>query len=229
MDVDIADLDELKIPGLTLARQQRSRAVTAALLQAALTLLEERSFETLSIADLCKAAGATTGSFYARFESKEVFLLALQHLIVSHAKREMDQRLVPERVAGLTLTEFMHRVAESALRWSRRHEGLIRASLRAAQVDPEAWSPLRELGRYRVEKTIPLILRLLGRPQTAEIERRIRFAFQILYGTQNNMILVNPGPFTIHDRDTPRLLAEAMIRLIDADALEEPGAKRGGD
>jgi hypothetical protein len=46
----------------------------------------------------------------------------------------------------------------------------------------------------------------------------VRFGFHVLFGTLNNMVLVNPGPFTIHDEATPRLLTETLARLISTDA-----------
>jgi hypothetical protein len=74
---------------------------------------------------------------------------------------------------------------------------------------------MRELGRIQVEYALPLIVELLGGRPTPDLEQRIRFAFQIMYGTLNNMILIDPGPFTLQDAATPRLLATAMLRLID--------------
>lgn len=216
--MDAALLDTLDLPGVFPARQERSRAVVLALVGAGLDLLRDRGFEALSIADLCAAAGVTTGSFYARFESKEAFLHAVQQLVVAESLRDMEARLRPERYAGMSLRDFLGRLAAHAVRWRRRHEGFIRASLRAAQADVGAWSPMRELGREQVERALPIILGLLGPAAGPAAESGVRFAFQILFGTLNNMTLVDPGPFGIHDAATPRLLAEAMARLIEAEA-----------
>ena len=217
--MDAALLDTLDLPGVFPARQDRSRAVVLALVGAGLDLLRDRGFEALSIADLCAAAGVTTGSFYARFEGKEAFLHAVQHLVVAESLRDMEARLRPERYAGMSLHDFLGRLAAHAVRWRRRHEGFIRASLRAAQADVGAWSPMRELGREQVERALPIILGLLGPGAGPGTEEGVRFAFQILFGTLNNMTLVDPGPFGIHDAATPRLLADAMARLIEAEAV----------
>ena len=103
---------------------------------------------------------------------------------------------------------------QGSVRWTRRYEGLIRASLRAAQDDVQAWSPLRDLGRLQATRAAPILMAKLGRPAGPTDEDRVRFAFQVLFGTLNNMVLVNPGPFTIHDEVTPRLLTETLTRLI---------------
>lgn len=220
--MDAALLDTLDLPGVFPARQERSRAVVLALVEAGLDLLRDRSFDALSIADLCAAAGVTTGSFYARFESKEAFLHAVQQLVVAESLRDMTARLRAERYAGMSLREFLGRLAANAVRWRRRHEGFIRASLRAAQADVGAWSPMRELGREQVERVLPIILGMLGPSAGPSAADAVRFAFQILFGTLNNMTLVDPGPFGIHDEATPRMLAEAMARLIEAEAATGP-------
>jgi len=46
----------------------------------------------------------------------------------------------------------------------------------------------------------------------------VLFAFQIMHGTLNNMILINPGPFTIHHPNTGRMLATAMRNLLERPA-----------
>lgn len=58
-------------------QQERSRRTVEAILDAAEALLEKRRFEEISIAEIILQAGASTGSFYARFPSKEALLPAL--------------------------------------------------------------------------------------------------------------------------------------------------------
>jgi AcrR family transcriptional regulator len=189
-----------------------------ALMERALTMLQTRSFAELSVAELCAAEGCTIGSFYARFESKEAFLCAVQHAVVTEARRGIEARLTAERFADLPLRPVVARLVAGTIGWSRRYEGLIRASLRAVQDDPAAWSPLRELGRLQAERASPILLAKLGRPASKADADKVRFAFQVLFGTLNNMVLVNPGPFTIHDAATPRLLTDTLTRLIEADS-----------
>jgi AcrR family transcriptional regulator len=215
MNADL--LDQLDLPGVFPARQDRSRAVMLALMERALIMLRTRSFAELSVADLCAEEGCTIGSFYARFEGKDAFLRAVQHVVIAEARRRIEARLTAEHFAGAPLRSVVARIVEGTVRLARRQEGLIRASLRAAQDDPAAWSPLRELGRLQTERAAPILLEKLGRPAGKSDSDRVRFAFQVLFGTLNNMVLVNPGPFTIHDAATPCLLTETLTRLIDAE------------
>ena len=55
-------------------RQAQARQTERNILQAALTLMRERGFDKVSIRDICKEAGITTGAFYHHFSSKEALL-----------------------------------------------------------------------------------------------------------------------------------------------------------
>ena len=212
--MDATLVSQLDVPGMRPARQKRSRELVSDLLRAGLELLKDRDFDRLSIADLCATTGITVGSFYARFDGKESYLQALQRAVVAETERAMERGYRagpwPRGLAG-----FIDWVVGAAVTWNRRYEGLIRASLRQAGRDPQAWTPLRDLGRTRVSHALPIALSLLGRPPTPADEDTIRFAFQILSGTMNNMVLINPGPFSIHDEATPRMLSRAMLKLIE--------------
>jgi AcrR family transcriptional regulator len=213
--MDDALVGSITLPGLRPARQQRSRAVLLRLVEAALAMLQTRDFEALSVAELCQAVDVTVGSFYTRFDSKEVFLELVQRLVVEDGRRRMAAALVPERHAGRSLEQFLEYLLRGAVAWYRRYEGLIRASLRRAQHDPAAWAPLRENGRLQVELALPIILALAGRKGDRRTAEAVEFAFQLAYGTLNNMMLVDPGPYRLHNPATPRRLAQAMLLVIE--------------
>ena len=86
-------------------KQARSEDSLRRLLDAAESLLGERSFGEVSIADIARRARSSVGGFYARFRDKDELLLALQERFV----RELEQRFVevetqldPERgISGL--------------------------------------------------------------------------------------------------------------------------------
>ena len=109
----IAGLD---IPGMRPARQKRSRDLVAELMRAGLVLLKDRDFDRLSIADLCAATGTTVGSFYARFDSKEAYVRALQLGVVEESRRAMRRDYGRRwsirdfaELMGLSETQFFRR------------------------------------------------------------------------------------------------------------------------
>lgn len=55
-------------------RRLQSQATERRILHAALGLMRERGFEAVSVRDICKTAGITTGAFYHHFPSKDALL-----------------------------------------------------------------------------------------------------------------------------------------------------------
>ena len=204
----------VRIAGLRPTQQQRSRELVVRLMNEGLALLEKHDFESLSIETLCQRCEATVGSFYARFAGKDAFVDALQRLVVEDARRDLAASYASDRLPRDSLAHLLAWIAKGGVVWMRRHHGLVRASLRRASGDRRSWTPMRELGRLHVEHALPHIERLAPR-RDAGLEDRIRFAFQMLYGTLNNMVLIDPGPYSLRDARTPRRLAAAMQRLID--------------
>jgi AcrR family transcriptional regulator len=206
---------DVKVAGLRPTQQQRSRALVVRLMNEGLALLEEHDFESLSIEALCQRCDATVGSFYARFASKDAFVDVLQRLVVEDARRELAASYASERLPRDSLAHLLNWITKGGVAWMRRHEGLVRASLRRASSDRRSWTPMRELGRLHVEHALPHIAQLVAARSDRGLEGRIRFAFQMMYGTLNNMVLIDPGPYSLRDAATPRLLATAMRQLIE--------------
>ena len=216
MDAQI--IIDCNIPGVKPAHQRRSRELMVSLVNEGLALLSDHDFDTLSIETICERCNTTTGSFYARFESKEVFVTALQRLVVADTRIKMVANYQSNRIARESLPYLLAWISKGAVMWYRRNEGLVRACLRRAGSDPGIWTPIRELGELQVNLALPQILNLLpGRTSQAE-KQYVLFAFQIMHGTLNNMVLINPGPFTIHHPNTGRMLATAMRNLIERPA-----------
>lgn len=55
-------------------RKLQSQATQRRILHAALALMRKQGFEAVSVRDICKAAGITTGAFYHHFPSKDALL-----------------------------------------------------------------------------------------------------------------------------------------------------------
>lgn len=55
-------------------RKEQAQQTEQAILQAAMELARENSFDKVSVRDICQRAGITTGAFYHHFRSKEDLL-----------------------------------------------------------------------------------------------------------------------------------------------------------
>lgn len=215
-------LPRVDLSGFRPARQARSQALLDRWVEVALALLQQRDFDAISIGEICEAAGVSVGSFYTRFDSKEAFFRYLQHVVVQDSATTLDAsrvaRFMPrdERDRVESLRAFLAQLVRHTVTWYQRHEGLIRASLRLAQTRPEAWEPLRALGAHNTRRYEAAILQITGSEDDAALRETVGFALQSLIGTCNNMVMVNPAPFSIRGERTQVLLVRAMAAQIEA-------------
>lgn len=208
-------LEGFEAEGMRAMQQARSRELVVRLFNEGLALLRDVDFDGLSIEALCMRADSTVGAFYSRFENKEAFINALQRVVVALTRQGIVADYETHVAPGDNLVHLIDWIAKGATAWYRRYEGLVRASLRRANGEPEMWTPMRELGELQISYALPRILALLPKAISDGADERVRFAFQMLFGTLNNMVLINPGPFTIQHPTTARWLAVAMTQFIE--------------
>ncbi len=118
-------------------RQDRSRRTLEAILEATEKLLERRAFGDISIAEIVLKSGSSTGSFYARFPTKDALLPALYARY--HAA-------IPERVTRLgaalarkplTLRRACRLIVDEFAASFEDRENLMRAIVIYARTKPE--------------------------------------------------------------------------------------------
>ncbi len=205
--------------------QRRSRELVDRLFRTALELLKDRDFDELTIDDLCVAADATVGSFYARFENKQAFILALQQLVYERTMRSLARDRSEGRVPENDLEVFVAWICQGTVAWFRHYEGFIRASSKRRSVDPAAWEPMRVLGAENAGLCIPVFRRIAGANASKGLEKAVRSALQVLYGTLINIVLIDPGPLRLHDADTVKFLNRLVLSCV-REGLREPFATR---
>ena len=129
--------------------QERSRRTADRITAAALELLGEGTFETMSVGEIARRAGISVGGFYARFASKEALLDHLNHGILEGLVASVRDELDPERVAGLGIREIVRRYLALAVRSFRRHQPVLRqVALRSrTSLDPEFRERVRAANR----------------------------------------------------------------------------------
>lgn len=118
-------------------RQDRSRRTFEAILEATEKLLERRAFGDISIAEIVLKSGSSTGSFYARFPTKDALLPAL------YARYHAG---IPERVTRLrsglarkpqTLLRACRLIVDEFAASFEERENLMRAIVIYARTKPE--------------------------------------------------------------------------------------------
>ncbi|MDQ1319394.1 MAG: hypothetical protein QG655_637 [Actinomycetota bacterium] len=105
----------------TPSREERKEVTRRAIISAALTLLDDRSFSALSLREVTREAGIVPAAFYRHFESME----ALGLVLIDESFRSLRDmlrtaradRLDPNRVIGSTVDILTTSVTEQRDHW----------------------------------------------------------------------------------------------------------------
>ena len=170
-------------------RQKRGRKTYDALISTAFNLLEDREFESITIAELSSKAGYSVGAFYSRFHSKDEFFDAM---IARHVqdRRNTQLRLFETLPDDLFVSKLIENIVKYY--WNRRR--FWRAALMRSVRDPSFWEPIRAQSHSLGNLLIERIGNKAGRPLTDIEVTNVRFSLQVALGTINNTIINRPGP-----------------------------------
>lgn len=146
--------------------QDRSRQTLERIVRAVETLLETRPFDAIGVDDIARRARCSTGSFYARFPSKESLLPYVYARYDAELKPRMAAAVSGIDWSTMTLRELCDRAAaEMCNRYTERRYLLramslyARAKADAIDADTKARRvelhemPARLLARYATEIT----------------------------------------------------------------------------
>ena len=195
-------------------KQQRGRRTYDALIETGFALLEHRELEAISIAELAKTAGYSTGAFYARFRSKDEYFDAL---VAHHLERRKSAR---DRLLALVPDDrLIDELFEDLVRYYWKRRRFWRAALIRATRDPAFWEPIRLHGRELADLLIERIRARGRRALTQKEDTNVRFAVQLALGTVNNAILNRPGPIFIGQERFVENLVRALLIVSDYDNL----------
>ena len=200
--------------------QGRSRITAERFVEAAIDLLQTRTFDELSVADLARRAERSVGAFYQRFGSKEAFLTSL--LATYMATREADTERV---LADGPDESVIEAVLADNYRSLMRNHNLWHAALRKSAQNPGFWAQFRGTIQRRPELMAARLGEIRGHPLAPEEVYRLRMALQVFNSVINNQMMNNPGPLTLNAPEfLPTLLSIFnAIRAADLDAPVQPG------
>ena len=97
-------------------RQARSEETLTRFLTATAELLGERErFDEVSVAEICRRAGRTVGSFYARFDDKPSVLRVVVEQVAEALRAEAADYWVPENFGPDSVEEIVGRTVDAVL------------------------------------------------------------------------------------------------------------------
>src|SRR5689334_2118765 len=156
--------------------QARSRETVDRFALAAEALLRTRSFEEIGIQDIVRHAGRPTGSFYARFASKEALLPLLYQRYHDGLAALVAERVSRVPWGALDLAHTVAAFAELVSSVSEERPWLIRALALFARTRPEALPrDLVERRRAVYEPVMAVLLRHRARIRHPDPDAAVRF------------------------------------------------------
>ena len=199
------------LTGVHPSKQPRSLAKRNALIAAGLRLLRTMSFDEMTIGHVAQEAACSVGTFYARFQDKEAFLILLQESLFSAQVDDARQQLRPDDWKDANAEKTIEACVRFVIETFRGDaEGVLRAALAHSAAKSEIWEPARRSGRELVEIIISLLSPKLG----GSADDQIRLALQMLYGTLVNMILHEPGPLSLNAAASHDSLVAAVKAIL---------------
>ena len=187
--------------------QDRSRKTAERFLEAAFRLLESKTFDELSVADLARAAERSVGAFYQRFGSKDDFLVVL--MVAYFETREATFARI---LAEATDEGLVERVLSDNFASIMRHRNLWHAALRRSAQAPGFWAQFHRYVQRRPQLMAARLAQLRGQPLSEAEVFRMGLAVQVFNSVINNQMMNNPGPLT---PDRPDFLPKLLV-VFDA-------------
>ena len=150
--------------------QARGRETQERIIEAVERLLETKSFEEISVQEIVEAADTNTGSFYARFASREALLPFLYARYHDEARAAVDEADVEARWVGLTFRETISRFVGLAVQLPKARPWRMRTVSLFARTHPEA---IPEAAKARSRDAYKVVNRIMER-HSASIRRSDR-------------------------------------------------------
>jgi AcrR family transcriptional regulator len=187
-----------KLSSVSRPKQARSEETLSRLLDAAESLIVEKSISDVSIPEIVQRAGSSVGGFYARFRDKNELLRALEERFFNDVLDRVNEIAEPERWRGVPVAEIVRPCVAEFVQMFREREALITAFLFRAAQDPEF---IAEGLRFRRGVSVRISSLLLGRRDELDHpdpEVAIEIVVQMAIGLLQQMAL--SGDFRVDGR-----------------------------
>lgn len=197
-----------KLPEIKASVQQRSVKTALALIESGIRLLRLRSFDALSIEEVCAGASTTVGAFYGRFEDKTSFFVSMQRVACLRSELALAELIKTATAESASLEFICHMVVRMSVQRYRSNVGIFRAALQRAHEG--AWQLFKQLGdTYRASLT-RLLSPHLDHLSSGARKMRIQFAYQAMVATLVHASLNDPGPVHLNEDS----MVNELTRLI---------------
>ncbi len=191
-------------------KQARALETERKLLESLMRLLAEKSFSELTVAELAREAGVTTGAIYRRFENKEDVLRAAVYRFVLDRTQEYESTYPAE----LTDRQLLKSYLSNLLDFTHTNANLLRAA--DSINDVESFGHLVQARKATADW-------LANRIQTSslpiqELRKRMQTTLRIATATYRDALVSNTGAAAASEED--RESAQAKLNSLCSNLAE---------
>jgi AcrR family transcriptional regulator len=219
LEVSPAPTPRMTTPRFRPPQQTRSQATLDRILDAAETVLAEKSFGEATLAEIMDRAGVTVGAFYRRFPDKDALLHLLDNRFFAELHELATSSLGEAKWQGATAADIVNEFTSTTVRLYKARRGLLRSLFLRARTDPVIMQSAREVNAHYIERLRALLLARQAELHHPNPERAVELGFMILVGALRETVLfgeVWPHPEAVVDEGLPKELARAYLAYLGA-------------
>lgn len=203
---------------IRLPLQTRSREKMDRVLNALEEILDEKSFEKITLQELAARAGVGISSIYARFADKKTLMLAVHERLNEQAKECIAGLTDPESWKGAEVETVVSKSLLRIVKFYRKHKHIVRA---ADLVDlPFVYERIASAQHAASERFAALVALKMPDVPRATIERRVDAAVRVVTAVMHQELLFGsamPVRRTVSDTELRRQLTTVVLALLKAD------------
>jgi AcrR family transcriptional regulator len=177
-------------------QQARSQETLRNILDAAAHILDRKTFEELTVAEVVAEAGTSVGAFYGRFKDKDALLQALDERFFDEFGKEVEVLLVSLKVKGKPLAVIVYEICAFVVDAYSRQKGVLRSLNLKGRLSYDVRFLERE--KYAWDTFFPGLIHIfLGfkdQIRHPEPNLAIRLGFRQLFYTMREIVLWQPLP-----------------------------------
>jgi AcrR family transcriptional regulator len=194
-------------------QQARSQQTIERLLDAAETLIADKGFSDVTVAQIAARAGFSVGAVYSRFRDKQGLLHCLQDRFVDEAYLTTDAAFDPDRWEGASIEEIVSEMIVFLVEIHRERRGVLRELLGRTRYDASMVERRERLNAHISQRLSALLLVRAERIGHPDPEAAVSFGLRIVFGTLEQAILFNDtGAYGVPASDDK--LAEELTRAF---------------
>jgi AcrR family transcriptional regulator len=190
-------------------QQLRSRETLDRILDAAEQVLEQKTFNEATLAEIMERAGVTVGAFYRRFADKDALLHHLDERFFTELHGRAEDLLEPRRWEGASACAVIDEIGRQAVEVYQTRRGLLRSLFLRARTDPVLQQSAMKVNQHYIERLHQVLLPHQNEMSHPDPRRAIELGFMMIIGALRELVVfgeVWPSPPGGTD-DVPREIA----------------------